>query len=282
MIPQKPEILKAPLVADGEKNILPETTPQGSNQFSLLGGFPAITSIPVNAGGLPPKRLDFNAAFNLLSIHTFFLQSGNKYAWDALLDYSIGSTVLGSDNSIYFCIEPNGATPPNTVQDPVSSNGYWIELIKSNGTINIDLIADGAISTQKLANNAVTSAKIADGAVINTKIANSAVNDAKISGVSATKVSGLATVAKTGSYNDLTNKPNIPANAAPLPTKKQNTLGSFIYLTDNNSNTLPAGGSWAWWSLFNINNMSALFNGGISAGGTLLTGTARAIAWRIQ
>lgn len=283
MIPQKPEILKAPLVVDGEKNILPETTPQGSNQFSLLGGFPTLTSLPVNAGGLPPKRLDFNAVFNLLSIHTFFLQSGSKYSWDALLDYSAGATVLGSDNSVYFCIQPNGATPPNTVQDPVSSSGYWIELINSNGTINIDLIADGAISTQKLADNAVTSAKIADSAVTNTKIANSAVNDAKISGVAASKVSGLATVAKTGNYNDLTNKPNIPANAAPLPTKTQSTLGSFIYLTDNNSNTLPAGGSWAWWSLFNINSISAsLFKGGISAGGTLLSETACVIAWRIQ
>ena len=126
MIPQKPEILKAPLVADGEKNILPETTPQGSNQFSLLGGFPTLTSLPVNAGGLPPKRLDFNAVFNLLSIHTFFLQSGNKYSWSSELDYSIGGVVLASNNSIYFCIKANGATPPNTVQDPVSSSGYWV------------------------------------------------------------------------------------------------------------------------------------------------------------
>lgn len=149
MIPQKPEILKAPLVVDGEKNILPETTPQGSNQFSLLGGFPTLTSLPINAGGLPPKRLDFNAVFNLLSIHTFFLQSGSKYSWDALLDYSAGATVLGSDNSVYFCIQPNGATPPNTVQDPVASTGYWVEIINYAGKINADTLSVvlGAFST---------------------------------------------------------------------------------------------------------------------------------------
>ena len=64
-----------------------------------------------------------------------------------------------------------------------------------------------AVTTEKLANLAVTAAKLAASAVTTDKIANSAVTDAKISSVSASKVSGLATVATTGSYNDLTNKP---------------------------------------------------------------------------
>lgn len=64
-----------------------------------------------------------------------------------------------------------------------------------------------AVTTEKLANLAVTAAKLAANAVTTEKIADSAVTDAKISSVSASKVSGLATVATTGSYNDLTNKP---------------------------------------------------------------------------
>lgn len=328
MIPQKPEILKAPLVADGEKNILPETTPQGSNQFSLLGGFPTLTSLPVNAGGLPPKRLDFNAVFNLLSIHTFFLQSGNKYSWSSELDYSIGSTVLASNNSIYFCIKANGATPPNTVQNPVTSTGYWVELVNSNGTVNIDLIADGAISTNKIANgaintskladNAVTSAKIADGtivnadianatitgaklvnstitatqlannAVTNAKIADGAVNDAKISRVAASKVTGLATVAKTGSYNDLTNKPNIPTNAAPLPTKNSG-VGNVFFQFNYGAVTLPSGGSWltinaggnSSGDFFGIDNYD-IYAGGIQLPLSTGQGFKQICAWRIQ
>ena len=63
------------------------------------------------------------------------------------------------------------------------------------------------VTTEKLANLAVTAAKLAANAVTTEKIADSAVTDAKISSVSASKVSGLATVATTGSYNDLTNKP---------------------------------------------------------------------------
>ena len=316
MIPQKPEILKAPLVVDGEKNILPETTPQGSNQFSLLGGFPTLTSLPVNAGGLPPKRLDFNAVFNLLSIHTFFLQSGNKYSWSSELDYSIGGVVLASNNSIYLCIKANGATPPNTVKNPVTSTGYWVELVKSNGTINIDLIATGAISTNKIANGAITSAKIQDGtivnadianttitgsklangtvtatqlannAVTNAKIANSAVDNDKISGVAASKVSGLATVAKTGSYNDLTNKPNIPTNAAPMPTNNTDVVGGYRVF----ANPLPAGGTWAycfysWNGAGNPTAPSSPWAGIVARGTVLDTGASvgwSGFCWRVQ
>lgn len=276
MIPQKPEILKAPLVVDGEKNILPETTPQGSNQFSLLGGFPTLTSLPVNAGGLPPKRLDFNAVFNLLSIHTFFLQSGNKYSWSSELDYSIGSTVLGSDNSVYFCIKANGATPPNTVQNPVTSTGYWVELVNSKGTVNIDLIADGAISTNKIANGAINTSKLADGAVTNDKI----------SGVAASKVSGLATVAKTGSYNDLLNKPTY----APMPTSSiwRGVAGQSA--TPIPSYSLPQGGTYAYFiSITTFIGYNAVENKvGVKAGGSLIfdstlnVKTYGGLIWRIQ
>ncbi len=309
MIPQKPEILKAPLVVDGEKNILPETTPQGSNQFSLLGGFPTLTSLPVNAGGLPPKRLDFNAVFNLLSIHTFFLQSGNKYSWSSELDYSIGGVVLASNNSIYLCIKANGATPPNTVKNPVTSTGYWVEVVKSNGTINIDLIATGAISTNKiangaitsykLANNAVTNNKIANGAitsdklannaVTNAKIANGAVDNNKISGVAASKVSGLATVAKTGSYNDLTNKPNIPTNAPPMPTNN-NWLSIAGQDVKPMTYVLPVGGTYAYFiTMTNFINYNAVDNKvGVQPGGTQIifvsnsAKTFGGLIWRVQ
>lgn len=331
MIPQKPEILKAPLVADGEKNILPETTPQGSNQFSLLGGFPTLTSLPVNAGGLPPKRLDFNAVFNLLSIHTFFLQSGNKYSWSSELDYSVGGVVLASNNSIYFCIKANGATPPNTVQDPVTSTGYWVELVNSKGTVNIDLIADGAISTNKIANGAINTSKLADGAVTsakildgtivnadianttitgaklvnstitatqlannavtNAKIADGAVTNAKISGVAASKVSGLATVAKTGSYNDLLNKPTY----APMP-QSANGVGKVNAIIGESVSpitySLPAGGTYFY--AINITTFpNAAYNAvkyraGVAAGGTTIfdasfnVQTFGGFIWRIQ
>lgn len=70
-------------------------------------------------------------------------------------------------------------------------------------------IATGAVHTDKLQDLAVTTIKIADAAVTAAKIATGAVTNDKIESVAAGKVTGLATVATTGNYNDLSNKPSI-------------------------------------------------------------------------
>ena len=349
MIPEKPQIITTPICYNGDKRAIPESTPLGSNQLSFESGFPVLTSTPLNAGGLPPDRLDFNAALNLLSTFIYYMQSGNQFAWNNQLDYNTGAFVIGSDNAVYFCIQANGATSPNTVQNPTNSTGYWVKVIDAQGVFNINIIADGAVSTAKLANGAVTSAKIADGtivnadianttitgaklvnktitatqiadntittaqlaansvgaseladnavdtnaianlAVTNAKIANAAVNDAKISGVSASKVSGLATVAKTGSYNDLLNKPTIPTNAAPLPTSSSSTVGQIYYQNSYGPVTVPTGGSWLCL-VFGYNGAGDFFNVSnyqISPGGTVFSlgsgeGGKVLCAWRIQ
>ena len=72
----------------------------------------------------------------------------------------------------------------------------------ADGTIATVDIADSAITTDKIAADAVTSAKIANGTIVDADIAT----DAKIA---ASKISGLATVATSGSYNDLSNKPTL-------------------------------------------------------------------------
>ena len=352
MIPEKPQIITTPICYNGDKRAIPESTPLGSNQLSFESGFPVLTSTPLNAGGLPPDRLDFNAALNLLSTFIYYMQSGNQFAWNNQLDYNTGAFVLGSDNALYYCIQANGATSPNTVQDPVSSTGYWVKVIDAQGVFNINIIADDAVSTAKLADGAVTSAKIADGTIVNAdianttitgaklvnktitakqiadntitaaqlaansvgaseladnavdtnaianlsvtnaKIANAAVNDAKISGVSASKVSGLATVAKTGSYNDLANKPTIPTNVAPLPTSS-----SWVFVGSTSSGsayTVPRGGSWAICAFGIVHGGAVPVNEyinpqvGIYAGGTVLNiGVAGIVSvggfgWRIQ
>ena len=77
------------------------------------------------------------------------------------------------------------------------------------GQIDTDDLADGAITTGKIADGAITTAKIADGA--------------------------LATVATTGSYNDLSNKPTIPTvNNATLTIQKN---GSNVQTFTANSST---------------------------------------------
>lgn len=138
MIPQTPDIMPSPLCYEGDTRNILEDTPLGTNQLSYKLGFPPITSVSIKAGGIAPSRVDMNAALKLLSIHTYFVQSGNKYKYSNLLDYEIGSTVLGSDNALYYCIQANGATSPNTVQDPTASSGYWNLLITEDGKFNAE------------------------------------------------------------------------------------------------------------------------------------------------
>ena len=141
MIPEKPQIITSPICYNGDKRAIPESTPLGSNQLSFESGFPVLTSTPLNAGGLPPDRQDFNAALNLLSTFIYYMQSGNQFVWSNQLDYNAGAFVIGSDNAVYFCIQANGATDPNTVQDPISSPDYWVQILNSDGKLNADALS---------------------------------------------------------------------------------------------------------------------------------------------
>lgn len=88
-------------------------------------GYPPSTSLPLEAGGYAPARLDFNGGLYALSAHVFFQQSGSMYAWSNTLDYNVGAAVLGSDGNEYRCIAANGVS--TTVKNPVQdvSHTYW-------------------------------------------------------------------------------------------------------------------------------------------------------------
>lgn len=83
-------------------------------------------------------------------------------------------------------------------------------------------LATSAVTTAKIADANVTTAKLADGAVTTVKLADGAITDAKVSDVAASKVTGLATVATSGSYTDLTNKPSFSSFSMSRVTYKVN------------------------------------------------------------
>lgn len=293
MIPQQPQTILTPFCYAGDTRNIPATTPAGTNQFSYEAGFPPLTSTPLQSGGVPPERQDFNAAFKLLSEFIYYLQSGNQFVWSNLLDYDKGCTILGSDGALYLCIQANGATSPNTVQDPTTSTGYWVKVIDSQGILNINVIGDGtitgaklandtitsaqiaanAVTSSELANNAVDSAAIAASAVTNAKIANNAINNAKISDVAASKVTGLLSV------------------AAPIPCRFGiSTLGDWkeLYNTSGPSVVLPDGGTWAWFLLpiqgaqVYPSTQVGITGGGITVGFSSIITACVGFCWRIQ
>ena len=84
----------------------------------------------------------------------------------------------------------------------------------TTGQIASGMIADDAVTSAKLAAGAVDATALASGAVTSAKIADGTITNADISAsaaIAASKISGLSTVAKTGSYDDLADKPTIPS-----------------------------------------------------------------------
>lgn len=287
MIPQQPQTILTPFCYAGDTRNIPVTTPAGTNQFSYEAGFPPLSSTPLQSGGVPPERQDFNAAFKLLSEFIYYLQSGNQFVWSNLLDYDKGCTILGSDGALYLCIQANGATSPNTVQDPTSSTGYWVKVIDSQGILNINVIGDGTITGSKLANdtitstqiaaNAVTSSELADNAVDTAAIAASAVTDEKITSVAASKITGLLNIV-----------PPFPKKASANDDYSL-AVWNQISATTASTTVLPSGGTWAWIAVTNETYGSlpmAVCIGSVDSGGTKIlqkySGLAFVVGWRIQ
>lgn len=95
-------------------------------------------------------------------------------------------------------------------------NDYLSQALQSDGTLK-----DGSVGSSQLSDNAVTAAKLAPGSVTkatvgltnvnNTADENKPVSTATQSALDAkATISSLATVATSGSYADLSNKPTIP------------------------------------------------------------------------
>lgn len=79
----------------------------------------------------------------------------------------------------------------------------------ANKALTIDAtgqVTSNQIATDNIADQAVTSAKIADKTITNADINDSAA-------ITVGKISGLATVATSGSYNDLTERPTVNSNS---------------------------------------------------------------------
>ena len=107
---------------NGNKKIPPATaSAAGTGRFSQAKGFDQINSKPLNQGGIPPYREDFNGAFYLLSSFLRWYQQGGIMRYDATLDYELDNEIYYNGNK-YRCIQANGAS--TTVKAPTDS-AYW-------------------------------------------------------------------------------------------------------------------------------------------------------------
>lgn len=102
-----PTLLTMPIAENGQKNTIPATqAAAGDGLLSQSTGFPPETALPLGAGGVAPKREDFNGAFNLLSDIAFYAQKGWVFKWDETQAYFVGCEVIDeTDGFKYRCIQ---------------------------------------------------------------------------------------------------------------------------------------------------------------------------------
>ncbi len=132
---QTPQVIQQPFAAQGDKNTIPNAA-TGTNKASLQEGFPPITGLPANKGGIPPERLDFNGAMNLNSQFYFAFQNGwwptfSKQVSDAIGGYPKDAVLWLFDSTksrarILQSLIPNNTYNFNT--DASYIGKYWKEL----------------------------------------------------------------------------------------------------------------------------------------------------------
>ena len=137
---QTPQVLQQPFAAQGDKNTIPNAA-TGTNKASLQEGFPPITGQPINQGGVPPERQDFNGAMNLNSQFYFAFQNGwwptfTQEVSDAIGGYPQGAVLwlFDTENKVYtplLSLVGNNTYNFNTNKDYIGQ--YWAKILPDSG-----------------------------------------------------------------------------------------------------------------------------------------------------
>ena len=119
----QPLLMSVPFANAGAKNTIPQNTTT-LGKASLVNGFPTETSMPIDDGGVPPQRADFNGMLYWLSTFAMFQQSGGKFSYDASINYDVPS-IIYHNGDLWWCLQSNG--PATVVKTPGSDANYWIK-----------------------------------------------------------------------------------------------------------------------------------------------------------
>ncbi len=121
-----PKLWTIPLGDRADVSDLPNDPQTGANigkaSFSQLFG--QINQLPLNAGGVPPSRDDFNALFKILGDNIYYLQNGGIYLWANTQTYNKYAIVM--HNGVLY----QSQVDSNKNQQPSSTSERWKPLIK--------------------------------------------------------------------------------------------------------------------------------------------------------
>lgn len=114
---------------NADVSTLPDDASSSAGIASLQKLWQQVNQLPLASGGVAPIRTDVNALFKLLGDSIFYAMQGGIASYNAGYDYPIGALVK-YNNSIYFCIQANGAE--STVVAPDSNRAYWLQIASTD------------------------------------------------------------------------------------------------------------------------------------------------------
>lgn len=120
----QPTKWSAPLGSGADVQELPDDDLRYAS-FSKI--FPQITQVPLSAGGVAPRRIDFNSLFKLLADNIYYYQNGGVFEYSDTADYEKGAIVRYNDK-IYLCIQENSALNTHNPEDM----NYWLRVALNN------------------------------------------------------------------------------------------------------------------------------------------------------
>lgn len=125
----RPANYSLPFASSGTKNTIPVAS-TGTGAASFTDGFPAVTMMPITAGGVPPQGKDFNGILYDITSHTIWLNAGGQYQFDSALSTAIGGYPAGmvlqntAGTSAYVSAVNNNTTDFNAT--PSSIGTLWL------------------------------------------------------------------------------------------------------------------------------------------------------------
>ena len=141
-----PKLIVTPFAELGAKNDIPESGATEPQLATMSAGWPAVTETPINEGGIPPDRKDFNGLGYLTTSHLAFLNRGQWYGFDPVFAGQIGGYPINSRLML-----ENGdiaqSTIPNNTNNPNLNQIGWVIGIKA------DSVKDDAGISQQFINN---------------------------------------------------------------------------------------------------------------------------------
>lgn len=129
MTTKYPKFMLSGVIAENGDYSLPQAEKPSNGRFSISKGFDVENSLPLDQGGIPPFRQDFNGMAYLLSQFLVWYQQGGLMNYSASLDYEEGNEINHKGKK-WRCVKANGKN--SKLVEPSTNSDYWREASASH------------------------------------------------------------------------------------------------------------------------------------------------------